>query len=72
MALLVKVRDLSQEVRPQSYCEGVVIRRRMRHSDVLSIEGVAPELFDLRVVSELMPQGTMTHHLRKNESVDLG
>jgi len=44
----------------------------MRHSDVLSIEGVAPELFDLRVVSELMPQGTMTHHLRKNESVDLG
>lgn len=42
----------------------------MRHSNVLSVEGVAPELFELCMVSNWMSQGNMTQYLKDNKSVD--
>jgi len=61
--------NFSPEDCPQNYCKEVVICRRMRHSNVLSVEGVAPELFELCMVSKWMSQGNMTQYLKENESV---
>ena len=42
----------------------------MRHGNVLSVEGVAPELFELCMVSKWMPHGNMTAYLKGNEKAD--
>ena len=42
----------------------------MRHANVLSVEGVAPELFELCMVSRWMAQGNMLLYLRENGRVD--
>ena len=55
---------------PQKYCKEVVICRRMRHSNVLSVEGVAPDLFELCMVSKWMAHGNMSTYLRDKENVD--
>ena len=62
--------NFSLEDRPQKYCKEVVICRRMRHCNVLSVEGVAPQLFELCMVSKWMSQGNMTQYMKNNENVD--
>jgi serine/threonine protein kinase len=42
----------------------------MRHANVLSIEGVAPKLFELCMVSKWMDRGNMLLYLRENGKVD--
>ena len=42
----------------------------MRHSNVLSVEGVVPELFELCMVSKYMPQGNLSQYLKANENVN--
>ena len=61
---------ISHRKSPQGYCEEVVICRRMRHGNILSVEGVAPKLFELCVISKWMPQGNVTLYVRDNEKAD--
>ncbi|KAF9647848.1 kinase-like protein, partial [Thelephora ganbajun] len=54
----------------KGFCKQVIIGRRVRHENVLSIEGVAPELFDLCLVSEWLDNGNMLQFVRTHEEVD--
>ncbi|KAF9647855.1 kinase-like protein [Thelephora ganbajun] len=61
--------DDSQYVR-KDFCKQVIISRRIRHENVLSIEGVAPELFDLCLVSKWLGNGNMLQFVRAHVGVD--
>lgn len=55
---------------PQKYCKDVTICRRVRHENVLNIEGVVPELFEFCMVSKWMDNGNMLEYVRTKEQVD--
>ncbi|KAF9642617.1 kinase-like protein [Thelephora ganbajun] len=54
----------------KKYCKEVMICRRIRHENVLNIEGVAPELFDFCMVSKWMDNGNMLQYIRTQEEVN--
>ncbi|KAF9651826.1 kinase-like protein [Thelephora ganbajun] len=54
----------------KKYCKEVMICRRIRHENVLNIEGVAPELFDFCMVSKWMDNGNMLQYVRARKEVD--
>lgn len=61
---------LSLEHRPQVYCKAVVICRRMRHKNVLSVEGVAPGLFEFCLLSKWMDNGNLLDYVRTHGQFD--
>jgi len=52
------------------YCKEVTICRRMKHENVLNIEGVAPGLFEFCMVSRWMDNGNMLNYVRTQGQVD--
>jgi len=60
----------SLERRHQKYCKEVVVCRRIRHENVLSVEGVAPGIFEFCVVSRWMDSGNMLNYVRVRGQVD--
>ncbi|KAF9646106.1 kinase-like protein [Thelephora ganbajun] len=54
----------------KKYCKEVMICRRIRHENVLNIEGIAPELFDFCMVSKWMGNGNMLQYMRTRKEVD--
>ena len=63
-------RCFSLESLHQGYCKEVTICKRIRHENVLSVEGVAPELFEFCMVSRWMENGNMLNYVRTQEGVD--
>ena len=55
---------------PQKICKEIVIGRRIQHENVLSIEGVAPGLFEVCMVSKWMDNGNMLQYVRSHQGVD--
>lgn len=55
---------------PQKYYKDVTICRRVRHENILNIEGVVPELFEFCMVSKWMDNGNMLEYVRTKERVD--
>ena len=49
----------------QKYCKEVVVWKRTKHPNILSIEGVAPKLFEFCMVSQWMENGDMLPYLEK-------
>ncbi|KAF9646793.1 kinase-like protein [Thelephora ganbajun] len=43
----------------KKYCKEVVVLKQVRHPNILSVEGVAPKLFEFSMVSQWMPNGNM-------------
>lgn len=54
----------------QKYCGDVIIFKRMKHENVLGIEGVAPELFQFCMVLRWMENGNMLEYLNLREDID--
>jgi len=54
----------------KKYCKDVTICRRVRHENVLNIEGIVPELFEFCMVSKWMDNGNMLEYVRTKEQVD--
>jgi len=63
-------RYFSLEHRLQVYCKVVVICRRMRHKNILSIEGVAPGLFEFCLLSKWMDNGNLLDYMRSHDQAD--
>ncbi|KAF9790526.1 kinase-like domain-containing protein [Thelephora terrestris] len=51
-------------------CKMVITCRRIRHENVLVIEGVTPGLFEFCTVTKWMDNGTILHYVRGNPEVD--
>jgi len=64
------IQYFSLESLPQRYCKEVTVCTRIRHENVLSIEGVAPDLFEFCMVSKWMGNGNMLNYVRTQEQVD--
>ncbi|KAF9649193.1 kinase-like protein [Thelephora ganbajun] len=47
------------------YCKEVIVCKRANHPNVLSIEGVAPKLFEFSMVSQWMPNGNMLGYVEQ-------
>ena len=62
--------DVSHRSPSQKYCKEVTISRRARHENVLSIEGVAPDLFQFCMVSRWMDNGNLQEYVRSEGQVD--
>jgi len=60
----------SLESLSQKYCRKVAIGRRIRHENILSIEGAAPDLFEFCMVSKWMDNGNMLKYVRTYTQVD--
>jgi hypothetical protein len=54
----------------QRLCKMVITSRRIRHENVLVIEGVTPGLFEFCTVTKWMDNGTILHYVRGNPEVD--
>jgi len=54
----------------QKYYKDVVTCRRVRHENVLSVEGIAPGLFELCIVLKWMNNGNMLHYMRAQGQAD--
>ncbi|KAF9646872.1 kinase-like protein [Thelephora ganbajun] len=54
----------------KKYCKEVIVRKRAKHPNILSIEGVAPKLFEFCMVSEWMPNGNILEYITKHPAVD--
>lgn len=52
------------------YCKEVIICRRIRHENVLSVEGVAPGLFEFCIVSKWMDNGNILSYLKSYPGVN--
>ncbi|KAF9646883.1 kinase-like protein [Thelephora ganbajun] len=49
----------------KKYCKEVIVCKRANHPNVLSIEGVAPKLFEFCMVSQWMPNGNMLGYVEQ-------
>ena len=63
-------RHSSPKPPPQNFCKEILICRRIQHENVLSIEGIAPGLFEICAVSEWMGNGNMLQYVRSNQGAD--
>jgi len=52
------------------YCKAAIVSKRMNHPNVLSIEGVAPELFRYGMVSQWMSNGDMLDYVTRHPEVN--
>ena len=52
------------------FCKEVIVCKRMDHPNVLSIEGVAPELFEFCMVSRWMVNGNILDYAKKYTDVN--
>ncbi|KAF9789406.1 kinase-like domain-containing protein [Thelephora terrestris] len=50
----------------KEYCKEVIVCKRMRHENVLSIEGVASNIFEFCMVSQWMNSGNILDYLKIN------
>ena len=56
--------DFDQRLYAQMHCKEVVLSKRLNHPNVLSIEGVAPKLFEFSMVAQWMPNGALLGYVR--------
>jgi hypothetical protein len=49
----------------QRYCKAVIVLKRTNHPNILSIQGVAPNLFQFCMVSQWMPNGEILEYVGK-------
>jgi len=49
----------------KKYCKEVIVCKRVKHPNVLSIEGVAPKLFEFCMVSQWMVNGNLLSYVEK-------
>ena len=61
---------VDQRLFDQKYCKEVIICKRAKHPNILSIEGVAPRLFEFCMVSQWMPNGSMLGYVAKYPGVN--
>jgi len=65
---------LGREVNPpfpvQEYRKAVIVCKRLKHPNILSIEGVAPELFECSMVSQWMPNGNLQGYVTEHPGVN--
>ena len=54
----------------QIYCKEVIVCKRAKHPNILSIEGVAPMLFSYCMVSQWMANGNMMEYVIKYPGVN--
>ena len=54
----------------QKYCKEVIVCKRMEHPNILSIEGVAPGLFEFCMVSQWMLNGDMLAYVAQHPGVN--
>jgi len=52
------------------YCKEVIVCKRVRHRNILSIEGVAPELFAFCMVSQWMEHGNVLNYVNRYPEVN--
>lgn len=46
------------------YCKEVVVWKRLKHANILTIEGVAPKLFEFCMVSQWMANGNLLQYVK--------
>ncbi|KAF9647762.1 kinase-like protein [Thelephora ganbajun] len=68
-SLRVCDRDIVKKIN-EKYCKEVIVSKRMSHPNILSIEGVAPELFKFCMVSQWMERGNILEYVREYPRVD--
>jgi hypothetical protein len=49
----------------KKYCKEAIVLKRANHPNILSIEGVAPKLFEFCMVSQWMPNGNILGYVKK-------
>lgn len=54
----------------QEFYREVVLRKRVKHPNVLSIEGAAPALFEFCTVSQWMTNGNMLEYVTEYPQVN--
>ena len=54
----------------QKYCKELIVCKRAKHPNILSIEGVAPMLFEFCIVSQWMVNGNMVGYVTKYPGVN--
>lgn len=54
----------------QQYCKEVIVCKRVKHTNILTIEGVARHLFEFGMVSKWMENGDLLNYVGKNPEVD--
>ena len=54
----------------QKYCKEVIICKRASHPNIMTIEGVAPTLFEFCMVSRWMPGGNLLEYMKKYPGAD--
>lgn len=60
----------SLETLYQKFCKCVIICRRIGHENIMSVEGVAPVLFELSLVSKWMDNGNVLQYAKAHPQVD--
>ena len=50
----------------QKYCKEVIVCKRVKHENILSIEGVARDLFEFGMVSQWMENGDLLSYALKH------
>ncbi|KAF9789408.1 kinase-like domain-containing protein [Thelephora terrestris] len=63
---VLRVTEQELEQIKKTYCKEVVVFKRVDHQNVLSIEGVAPTLFEFCMVSRWMEHGNMSDYLNEH------
>ncbi|KAF9646888.1 kinase-like protein [Thelephora ganbajun] len=64
-SLRVCERDDTNEIN-KKYCKEVIVCKRANHPNILSIEGVAPKLFEFCMVSQWMTNGDILGYVTKH------
>ncbi|KAF9789396.1 kinase-like domain-containing protein [Thelephora terrestris] len=54
----------------KKYCKEVIVCKRVRHRNILSIEGVAPRLFEFCMVSQWMEHGHILDYVNRYQEVN--
>ena len=70
MCNTVTVFRADQRLSDQKYCKEVIICKQAKHPNILSIEGVAPRLFEFCMVSQWMPNGNMLGYVERHPEVN--
>ncbi|KAF9646875.1 kinase-like protein [Thelephora ganbajun] len=61
--------DTVEEIN-KTYCKEVVVSKRTNHPNIMSVEGVAPKLFEFCIVSRWMVNGNMKEYIAANPAVN--
>ncbi|KAF9642298.1 kinase-like protein [Thelephora ganbajun] len=73
---LFAVKSLSSSARTvvkrhkERHCKGVIVSKRMKHPNILSIEGVAPKIHRFCIVTQWMPNGNVKEYVEKRPGVN--